>query len=227
MKTIIILFFFLLLVNCTGTYLNSEIPNYDTNNNIFKQIENRSLFIENSNGLENIYYLVKIDSLNKSIGVAYFLDWKNEFPDFGTKYKSNSLDIFYQTIMPIFYTNWLYIPNTGGLQRILYGKHDIESIWAEYHFEDEKILSLKSLFFETKGHKKVYYSFNDTIQNIALVSKNNSPYVRVITWNHMLDKPTNNEYIEYKPIYFSKNKWKEYSMNNQRAELAKNLFNNY
>ena len=54
MKTIIILFFFLLLVNCTGTYLNSEIPNYDTNNNIFKQIENRSLFIENSNGLENL-----------------------------------------------------------------------------------------------------------------------------------------------------------------------------
>ena len=228
MKNCILLFCLLLLLNCAGTSLHSKISNHDKNNNkILKQIENRSLFIENSNGLENIYYLATVDSLNKSIGVAYFLDWNNEFPDFGKNYESNFLGIVYQVIVPIFYTNWLYIPNTGGIQRILYGKHDIEGIWVVYHLEDENILSLKSLSFETRGHKEIHYTFSDTLKNIELVSKNHHPYVKVITWNHMLDKPSNNEYMEFNPIYFSSNKWEEYNMNKKRSEMVKILFNNF
>ena len=87
--------------------------------------------------------------------------------------------------------------------------------------------SPKSLSFETRGHKEIHYSFNDTLKNIELVSKNNHPYVRVITWNHMFDKPNRNEYMEFNPIYFSRNKWEEYSMNSKRSEMAKILFNNF
>ena len=208
--------------------MQTKISNhYGNNNKILKQIENKSLFIENSNGLKNIYYLATIDSLNQSIGVAYFFDWENEFPDFGRNYESNFFEFIYQIIVPIFYTNWLYIPNTGGIHRILYGKHDIEGIWAIYDLENKNVLSLKSLSFETKGHKEVHYTFSDKIKNIELVSQNNHPYVKVITWNHMFDKPTNNDYMEFNPIYFSNNKWEEYNMNKKRSEMTKNLFMKY
>tara|TARA_B100000945_G_scaffold316188_1_gene316649 strand:+ start:1841 stop:2533 length:693 start_codon:yes stop_codon:yes gene_type:complete len=228
LKKFILLFYLLLLYNCRGNPICLTISNQDLDNNDFlKLIENKSLFIENSNGLENIYYLAKVDSIKKLIGVAYFLDWDNEFPDFGQNYESNFLEIIYQMIIPIFYTNWLYIPSSGGLQRILFGKHDVEGIWGVYNIEEEGILSLRSLYFETKGHKQVHYSFDDSVNNIGLVSRNNHPYLRVITWNHMLDKPINNEYMEYTPIYFPSNKWKEYNMNNQRAEMAKNFLKNF
>ncbi len=228
MNNFIKIFYLLLFFNFTVNPLHSKISNHDENNNkLLKQIETRGLFIEKGNDLKDIYYLAAVDSLNKSIGVAYFLVWNNEFPDFGKNYESNFLEFCYQLIAPIFYTNWLYIPNTGGLQRILYGKHDIEGIWAIYNLEDAKILSLKSLSFETRGHRKTHYTVSDTLNNITMVSKNNKPYVKVITWNHMLDKPTNNEYIEFNPIYFSSKKWKEYNMDNRRSEMVKMLFNKF
>ena len=123
--------------------------------------------------------------------------------------------------MPIVYTNWFYIPNSGGIQRLLYGKHDIEGIWAVYNLKDGKISSLKSLDFETSQHKEVHYSNSSSTNNISSVSNKNHPFIRIITWNHMIDRPDSSKYIEFYPIYFPRSKWKEYNMDNKRAEMTK------
>ena len=229
MKHILLLFCLLFIFNCKGTSLNPEISNHDIKNkpDILNQIESRSLLIQNSDGLENVYYLAVEDSINNLLGVAYFLDWSNEFPDFGKNYKTSFLDIASQIFMPIVYTNWFYIPNSGGFQRILYGKHDIEGIWAVYSLKNGKISSLKSLDFETRGHKEMHYSDSSLTNNISSVSNKNHPFIRIVTWNHMMDRPDSSKYIEFYPIYFPNSKWKEYNMGNKRAEMTKKLFNNF
>ena len=92
MNPILLLFCLLFIFNCKGTSLNPEISNHDIKNkpDILNQIESRSLRIQNSDGLENVYYLAVEDSINNLLGVAYFLDWSNEFPDFGKIYETNS-----------------------------------------------------------------------------------------------------------------------------------------
>ena len=222
-----LLLLFLLFFNLIEASFYLDISKNQINQNILTEIEKHSLCIQNDYNLNNIYYLTAADSLRNSIGVAYFLDWNNEFPDFGKIYKTNFFDIIYQIFIPIFYTNWLYMPNTGGIQRILYGKHDIEGIWAVYSLKDEKIVSLKSLSFETRGHKLVHYSAEETINNTKLVSKNNFPFINVITWNHMLGLPNSNQYKEFKPIYFPEELWLEYNMDNNRAESVKGLLKKF
>tara|TARA_B100001142_G_scaffold57237_1_gene55986 strand:- start:324 stop:1001 length:678 start_codon:yes stop_codon:yes gene_type:complete len=219
--------FFLLLFNFIEASFYLDISKNKIDQNILTEIENHSLYIQNDYNLDNIYYLTAIDSFSNSIGVAYFLDWNNEFPDFGKTYKTNFFDIIYQLFIPIFYTNWLYIPNTGGMQRILYGKHDIEGIWAIYDLKGGKIDSLRALSFETTGHKAVHYSSNNPINNTRLVSKNNCPFINIITWNHMLGLPNSNQYKEFKPIYFSEELWLEYNMDNNRSELIKILLKKF
>jgi hypothetical protein len=223
----LLLFLFSLFFNYIVASFHLDISKKEINQNILAEIENHSLYIQNDHNLDNIYYLTSIDSSNNSIGVAYFLDWINEFPDFGKIYKTSLFDIIYQAFIPILYTNWLYIPNSGGMQRILYGKHDIEGIWAVYDLKDDKIEKLKSLSFETAGHKTVHYYSNTAINNIKLVSKNNFPFINIITWNHMIGAPNNNKYKEFKPIYFSKELWEEYRMDNNRSVLVKNLLKNF
>ena len=223
----LLLFLFLLFFNYIEASLHLDISKKRINQSILNEIENHSLYIQNDYNLDNIYYLTALDSLNNSIGVAYFLDWINEFPDFGKIYKTNLFDIIHQIFIPIFYTNWLYIPNSGGMQRILYGKHDIEGIWAVYDLKDGKIETLKLLSFETNGHKAIHYSSNTSINNIKLVSKNNFPFVNIISWNHMIGTPNSTEYKEFKPIYFSKDLWEEYRMDNNRSVLVKDLLKNF
>tara|TARA_Y100000996_G_scaffold415368_1_gene409633 strand:- start:699 stop:1370 length:672 start_codon:yes stop_codon:yes gene_type:complete len=218
---------FLLIFNFTEASFYLDVSKNKIDQNLLTEIENHTLYIQNDYNLDNIYYLTAIDSFNNSVGVAYFLDWNNEFPDFGKNYKTDFLDIIYQVFIPIFYTNWLYIPNTGGIQRILYGKHDIEGIWAIYDLKDSKIDSLRLLSFETDKHKEVHYSSNDPINNINLVSKNNFPFISIITWNHMIGQPDSNKYREFKPIYFTKELWKEYRMDNNRSTLVKELLKDF
>lgn len=223
----LLLFLFSSFFNYIEASFHLDISKKEINQNILTEIENHSLYIQNDYNLDNIFYLTVVDSSNNSIGVAYFLDWINEFPDFGKIYKTNLFDIIHQIFIPIFYTNWLYIPNTGGMQRILYGKHDIEAIWAVYDLKDGKIETLKSLSFETNGHKSVHYYSNDTINNIKLVSKNNFPFINIITWNHMIGLPNSSEYKEFNPIYFPKELWKEYGMDKNRSVLAKDLLKSF
>ena len=89
MKYYLLLCPFFLFFNYTQASFYSSISKNDINEKILREIENHSLYIQNDYNLDNIYYLASIDSLNNSIGVAYFLDWKNEFPDFGKIYKTN------------------------------------------------------------------------------------------------------------------------------------------
>ena len=59
----------------------------------------------------------------KNINKVFYLE-KNCQSNFRIKeFNINqSREIIYQLIVPIFYTNWLYIPGTGGIQKILYSK---------------------------------------------------------------------------------------------------------
>ena len=51
-----------------------------------------------------------------------------------------------------------------------------------------KYIYLAMILFggEKNRHKAFHYSSNNPINYIKLVSKNNFPFINVITWNHML-----------------------------------------
>ena len=216
----------LFIMGCSGTVLLIDNVHHsnDRCDELIADIEARGIFIQNSTGLSNVYYLSKVDTTNGCIGVAYFLEWTNEFPDFGRFYNANCIGLALQILAPLIYTNWLYIPLTGGLQRILYGKRDIEGIWAEYSYSNEKIDSLTTISFETPGHNPANISQAD----IALFSKDNIPFIKIASWSHLFEKPIQeNPAGHFKPIPFPADKWGEYRMNNKRAEIAKISFCNF
>ena len=226
----IALFVLFLNTNCSGTVLKINEHSNNPNNpqRVLDEIEKRGLYIQTPANLKNVFYLAKVDSLSNAIGVAFFLEWEDEFPDFGKTFKTNSFGILSQAIIPLFYTNWFYIPNSGGLQRILFGKHDLEGIWVKYSFSNGSLGSIDFLTFELPGHKIIHFSKSDNQNKIDLVSKNNSPFIKVASWNHLFEQPVEGGNVKhFIPIPFPLEKWKNYKMNNRRAEIAKNYFEQF
>lgn len=216
--------------SCSGTvlFIDDFLNNINNSPKIFTEIKNRGIFIQNPSALKNVYYLAKVDSLSNSVGVAYFLEWKNEYPDFGKTFETSSLGILSQIITPLFYTNWLYIPNSGGLQRVLYGKHDIEGIWVIYSLSNDSLNSLDFMTFELPGHKITHFSKSEGNEEIHLVIKNNTPFVKVASWNHLFEQPNEQDNVQhFIPTPFPIEKWENYKMNNRRAEIAKNYLEQF
>jgi hypothetical protein len=195
---------------------------------VFAEIENRGVIINNPTGLQNVFYLAAVDPLNKTVGVAYFLIWDNEFPDFGRKYKVNFVERLSQFFLPFYYTNWLYLPNSGGLQYLLFGKGDVEGIWAVYSFEQDIIFTLDFLSFELPGHNPVHFTSSGDKNNIRTVSQDNTPFVQIASWNHLFEPPDSCQKRQtFNPTWFPSEKWNEYNMDNNRADIVKNYLKQY
>ena len=205
------------------TILSDMVFEYQTDHQkIHGWIEDQGIFIENSAKLDNLFYLMNVDSENRVLHVGYFLDWKNEFPDFGRTFKTTPKKILGQFFLPLVYTNFLYIPNSGGLQQIQFGKHDVEGIYAKYTYNNSGLTELLELRFELPGHNEI------KVPNLKLeitmddVSQDMIPWLKVASWNHLFAPPDKIGRTErFTAKLFPKDKWLEYNMDRKRAEVGK------
>jgi len=205
------------------TILSEKIFEYQSDyQKIHGWIESQGLFIENSAKLENLFYLMNVDHENQVVHVGYFLDWENEFPDFGRTFKTTPKKILGQILLPLVYTNFLYIPNSGGLQQIQFGKHDVEGIYAKYSYDDSDLTELLELRFELPGHNEIIVPNEKLEITLDDVSRDIVPWIKVASWNHLFAPPVKNDQTQkFKAKLFPKDKWQEYNMDRKRAEVGK------
>jgi len=189
----------LLLVNfgCSGLIISSKYFYTDRQLGIYEQIEKRGIYLANPIGIKNVYYLAKIDSLTNNAHVGYFIEWEKEHPDFGTHYKTTLLGIMLQVIVPIFYTNWIYLPKSGGIVYLLYGKHDVEGIFAIYDCSENSLNKLKFIAFEFPNHKECQIPNEQSTIQIHDVAINYAPFLEVASWNHRFRIPINKRRIQH------------------------------
>ncbi|MFH1850905.1 MAG: hypothetical protein ABIA75_01030 [Candidatus Neomarinimicrobiota bacterium] len=189
---------------------------------IHRWVENQGIYIENPAWLENVYYLMNVEREKGVVHVGYFLDWENEFPDFGRRFKTTPVEIVKQFFLPLVYTNFLYIPNSGGIQQVQFGKHDVEGIYARYSFDDSGLTGLLELRFEIPEHKEINIPNYELKIELDAVSQDGIPWVRVASWNHLFLPPEKNDQTNrFKLKLFPKEIWQEYNMDRKRAEVGK------
>ena len=205
------------------TILSDKVFEYQPDHQkIHSWIESQGIFIENPAQLENLFYLMNIDLENRVVHVGYFLDWKNEFPDFGRTFKTTPKKILGQFFLPLVYTNFLYIPNSGGLQQIQFGKHDVEGIYAKYSYDESGLTELLELRFELPGHNEIKVPNEKLEITMDDVSQDMVPWIKVASWNHLFAPPEKNDRTKkFKAKLFPKDKWREYNMDRKRAEVGK------
>ena len=205
------------------TILSDKVFEYQTDHQkIHGWIEDQGIFIENSAKLDNLFYLINVDPKKRVVHVGYFLDWKNEFPDFGRTFKTTPKKILGQFFLPLLYTNFLYIPNSGGFQQIQFGKHDVEGIYAKYSYDDSGLTELLELRFELPGHNEIKVPNQKLDITMDDVSQDIIPWLKVASWNHLFAPPDKIGRTErFTAKLFPKEKWLEYNMDRKRAEVGK------
>ena len=215
------LFILFLTLSCSGTIIT--INELSSNSRIEQLIEDKGIYILNSYKVVDIYYLYKVDVPNGKVKVAYFIVWSDEFPDYGFQYKTTTFDIFRQLCVPIIYTNWFYMPNSGGLQKIIYGEKDVEGIYAEYELKNSELGNLINLTYESIGHIPNHISDKEKLR--LEYSNNTAPLLEVSSWNHRFKKADNADLdlVKFIPELFNNNMWMELEMNNRRAEKIKKM----
>ena len=216
------LFILFLTLSCSGTIIT--LNELSSNSIIEQQIEDKGVYILNSYKVVDIYYLYNVDVPNGKVKVAYFIVWSDEFPDFGLKYKTTIFDILKQLCVPIIYTNWFYMPYSGGLQKIIYGEKDVEGIYVEYGLKNSELGNLINLTYESIGHIPNHISDKEKLR--LEYSNNTAPLLEVSSWNHRFKKAQNNDdlyIVKFIPELFNNNMWMELEMNNRRAEKIKKM----
>lgn len=200
---------------CAGTRLCSLETPMNSNPEIRKEIEDNGLFFTTQEPVSAVYYLFTFNKELQELSVSYFVVWEQEYPDFGRSYSTNFMGKLAQVFVPLFYTNWLYLPKTGGMQRILYGKQDVEGIFAVFRYSHE-IETLKFCVFDSIGHNVIVRKYPE---------RNSHVCIKTISWNHMVNLETVCDYaFRVHPRYFDKTAWNRLNMNRRRAESAKRWF---
>lgn len=189
---------------------------------IAEDIEARLIHIANPVGLEKVYYLGQVDTAEQVVRVGYFLVWPGEFPDFGRVYPVSKRERRRQIRLPLYYTNWLYIPRSGGLQRMMFGRGDVEGIGVTYALSDGELGMPVAVSFEMPGHKSV--TVPDSVGTMLLgeVVYRNAPYLQMASWNHMFKPPDEGVARQAFPVQpFPGEQWERFNMDRRRAEIAK------
>lgn len=214
----------LLLWGCAGTLLQRDrLENSLAGRTRLRhQIEARGITIENPDGLASVAYLARAVPSQMEVHVGYFLIWPDESPDFGTTYPVDRATLARQALVPLIYTRWLYLPHSGGLQRLLYGRGDVEGVFAVYAVAGDSLGGLKSLTFERPGHREFRVAEGGSDPGIGAVSLRGAPFLRVASWNHLFGVPTGaGEAVHFHVKPFTAEQWERLNMDRRRAEIAK------
>ena len=210
----------------TGTMLEPHQLHDQLPERIAEEIERRPIHLALPGDLQRVYYLARVDSAEGRVFVGYFLEWSGEFPDFGRKYPVSRAERWRQLRIPLFYTNWLYIPRTGGLQRRMFGPGDVEGIWVVYDLVYDlvgnRLGSLRSVAFEMPGHRAVTIPDSTSDWFIRDIVLEGAPFLQLASWNHMFrppDKGISSQAFYAQP--FPTPQWHRLKMNRRRAEIAK------
>lgn len=219
-----VLAFLVLGTGCatTGTWLEPEQLHHRLPDPIRRDIEQRPVHIAQPEDLQNVYYLARVDTAEHRAFVGYFLEWSGEFPDFGRKYPVSAAERRQQYRLPVFYTNWLYIPRTGGMQRRMFGPGDVEGITLTYELVGDSLSRPLSIGFEMPGHKALTIPDSTDEWSLLDVVSGDAPSLQMASWNHMF-KPTDAGISSqaFYPRPFPTKQWDRLKMNRRRAEIAK------
>ena len=211
-----------LLIGCSGVtidfqYLQDSLPPQVT-----AEIEERGFYLARAGDLEAVYYLALVDSAADQVRVGYFLVWPGEYPDFGNHYPARAGQVVIQLLTPLAYTNWLYLPGTGGLQRLLYGPGDVEGVAVLFTWEDRRLIRIESVGFEQPGHEAAVIPDPALPWSLADVTHNNAPSLVVASWNHLFLPPdTTSSPVRMEVSPFPPDEWRRLKMHRRRAEVAK------
>lgn len=206
----------------TGTWLDPEQLHNQLPGGIVHDIEQRPVHIAQPDDLKNVYYLARVDTAEHRAFVGYFLEWQGEFPDFGRKYPISSAERRKQYRIPIFYTNWLYIPWTGGLQRRMFGPGDVEGITVTYELAGDSLGQPLSIGFEMPGHKAMTIPDSTDEWSVRDIVYGGAPVLQLASWNHMFKPPEAGVSPQaFYPRPFPAEQWDRLKMNRRRAEIAK------
>ncbi len=206
----------------TGTRLEPDQLHNQLPSNIAQDIEQRPIYIARPDNLQNVYYLARVDSMRNRAFVGYFLKWSGEFPDFGRKHTVSSAERRKQYRIPIFYTNWLYLPRTGGVQRQMFGPGDVEGITVTYELVGDSLGQPLSIGFEMPGHKTLTVPDSTDEWSVHDIVSGDAPFLQLASWNHMFKPPEAG--VSPQTIYvrpFPDRQWNRLKMNRRRAEIAK------
>ncbi|MFC1619230.1 hypothetical protein ACFL45_04715 [Candidatus Neomarinimicrobiota bacterium] len=206
----------------TGTRLEPDQLHKRLPGNIAQDIEQRLIHIVQPDKLQNVYYLARMDPTENRVFVGYFLEWSGEFPDFGRKYPISRTERWQQVRIPIFYTNWLYIPRSGGLQRRMFGPGDVEGITVAYELVGDSLGQLLAIGFEMPGHKAMTIPDSTDEWSVQDVVSDGAPFLQLASWNHMFKPPaagSSPQIFHVQP--FPDREWSRLKMNRRRAEIAK------
>jgi hypothetical protein len=189
---------------------------------VARDIEARGIHIAQPDGLRDVYYLARVDTLEQVVQVGYFLVWPGEFPDFGRRYQVSRKDKRRQLALPLYYTNWLYLPRSGGLQRLMFGRGDVEGIAVIYSLSNGMLGIPLAVSFEMPGHRAL--TIPDSAGNWSLrqVTEREAPSLQIASWNHMFKPPGEDVSMQAFPVRpFPMGEWERLNMNRRRAEIAK------
>ena len=189
---------------------------------IAQAIEAHGIHIAAPVRLSKVYYLARMDTAEQVVQVGYFLVWRGEFPDFGRRYPVSGREKIRQLTLPLYYTNWLYIPRSGGLQRRMFGRGDVEGIRVTYQLSDGELGELLRVSFERPGHRAFTVPDSAGTRTLAEVIYKGVPCLQIASWNHMfkpLDEGAERQAFPVQP--FPEDQWERFSMDRRRAEIAK------
>jgi hypothetical protein len=206
----------------TGTRLEPDQIHDQLPRHLAREIEQRPIHLAQPDELQNVYYLARVDTMGGRVFVGYFLEWSGEFPDFGRKYPISRTERCQQVRIPIFYTNWLYIPRSGGLQRRMFGPGDVEGITVAYELAGNRLGQPLSIGFEMPGHKAMTIPDSTDDWTIDQIVSGGAPFLQLASWNHMFKPPeagVSPQAFAARP--FPDRQWNRLKMNRRRAEIAK------
>ena len=214
----------LLFIGCatTGTSLVPHQLHNRLPERIAEEIERRPIHIAQPDDLQHVYYLARVHPAGDRVFVGYFLEWPGEFPDFGRMYPVSRAERWRQLRIPLFYTNWLYLPKTGGLQRQMFGPGDVEGITVTYALVNDSLGQPLSIGFEMPGHKALTIPDSTDEWSIQEIVSGSAPFLQLASWNHMFSPPADgitSQTFHARP--FPDQRWDRLKMNRRRAEIAK------
>lgn len=211
-----------MLIGCAGATIDIQSLQDNLPPQVIAEIEERGFHLARAGDLEQVYYLARVDSAAGQVRVGYFLVWPGEYPDFGSDYPAGPGQVAVQRMIPLAYTNWLYLPGTGGLQRLLYGPGDVEGVAVLFTRDDRWLGRIESVRFELPGHAAVVIPDPALPWTLADVTRNDGPSLRVASWNHLFLPPdTTADPVRLEVTPFPPDEWRRLKMHRRRAERAK------